>query len=91
MKRRNFLSGLLAGSETPTAKRAWATICAEPRLDPERDLPAMKLLDSLVRGQNLRVAFAALGIINYQPAGYQPAHCSLPRGHKGPHALLNSR
>ena len=117
MKRRNFVSGLLAAPlalkarlarffackpaerkpvefcgaaifgcggpfcETPTAsnpkdfgrvqRKAWATICAEARQESEREkLPGMKLLNSLARAQNLRVAFASLGIINYQPAGY---------------------
>lgn len=85
MKRRNFLSGLMAA---PLALKAlflafFAPRCGAlpwPMLTPRE----RQMIQLLSEGKSMKEAVAP-------QKNFRPAHCSLPRGHKGPHALLFTR
>ena len=97
MKRRNFLSGLMAAPLALKARLAQffvrkpVALCGAPMFgtfmlrailrDPhpgEFPDPFMLKLIRLAREAN-----------KHPRVDRKPVHCSLPLGHKGPHALLN--
>ena len=85
MKRRNFLSGLLAAPLALKARlarffgRKPVEPCSVPMWDGFR--PARQLLQLMAGSKSINeiAVFKVIG----------KAHCSLPLGHKGPHAFLN--
>ena len=100
MKRRNFLSGLLAAPLALKARlarffgRKPAELCNAPVgnhvLRLQRDLPLPK------NGRALMRMMRAGSTPDYTDSvklsrNFLSVHCSLPRGHKGPHVLLNPR
>ena len=109
MKRRNFLSGLLAAPLAVKARVAQffvrkpvescgIAIFGGPHKVPEY-YPSVPDLRLLAQGKSLKEATGPR--IKIPPRARQelarrmticpPIRCSLPRGHKGPHTLLNPR
>ena len=125
MKRRNFLSGLLAAPLALKARflafkaRFFARKPVEPcgglifegcliggsYREEQKVRERMKLFSAehddpltlLAAGQPAEVVLAPWRKFveelksDWQPVRTQPIFCSLPRGHKGPHVLLNPR
>lgn len=125
MKRRNFLSGLLAAPLAFKARlarffgRKPVELCnapiGKPELDTQPDVEGLARLAAVLVGNSSMspqalvdkwVASASTPFRSErtelhgtlfvsgldQPITDPPsAHCSLPRGHKGPHVLLNPR
>ena len=115
MKRRNFLSGLLA---SPLALKARflalfqkrpVELCGTPILEWSAAQPVQatrtpslaltphrrEVVHLLAGGKSMK---EVVGVLNLAPrtAACHPArkhifYCSLPRGHKGPHMLVNRR
>lgn len=83
MKRRNFLSGLLAA---PLALKARLLAFFAPRcgallwLTPSQ----RQMIQILSEGKSMKEAVAP-------QKNFRPARRCLPRGHQGPHALLFTR
>jgi len=62
-------------------------------VDPQHNQDFMTALAAGESGHSLRAALsreAASWKADNEPARSQPVRCSLPRGHKGPHMLLNT-
>jgi len=102
MKRRNFLSGLMASPLALKARLARffvqffggkrpVELCRAPVFGPLRSERRKFLhkdpLSLLAAGQPSEVAFASRSY--YRPVR-RAAQCSLPLGHTGPHMLLNT-
>src|SRR5215472_11478246 len=108
MKRRNFLSGLLAAPLAVKARlarlfvRKPAEPCGAPILpgfvlntyQPSCILSLTarqrEIVHLLAEGKSLK-EIAGRSKIESRPPHCEPILCSLPRGHKGPHVLLNRR
>ena|SRR5215472_333424 len=103
MKRRNFLSGLLASPVALKtrflARKRCAEICGAPilglvhRYQPARyqilTARQREVVELLAGGKSMKEAADVLKVAPLTVT--LQAHCSLPRGHRGPHVLLNPR
>jgi len=111
MKRRNFLSGLLAAPLALKARiarffaRKPVELCGAPifggfviggsyQLSRNQSLATLQLLaegkpmKEIADGWKVEIASRKAA---WLPTRCQPVCCSLPRGHKSPHILLNPR
>jgi|SRR5215469_6173507 len=107
MKRRNFLSGLMASPLALKARFARffvrkrpVELCGAPTIF--STLRQQQLVQLLCEGKSLKetadllkeaavVLKVAPLTVELRTEASHPVHCSLPRGHNGPHVLLNPR